>query len=370
MCCNNDTRRAAFETSLIDLTPGEREMADRITEIYARFGVKIGALTGVLSGSRVTRFEFQVAADTKISKITKFRDDISLVLGVPKVRLICPIPGKMTFAIEVPNGTERTVAFDEVFTSDAFAGSSDKLCVVLGENLSNDSVCLELSKAPHILIGGQSNAGKTTVLKNMIVSLMCNTNPSEVRLLLMDSPKQAFDIFKNADHLLEPIIYDEQAAIDSLERLAEECVRRYKLFQTHLVKNIDAYNQAVQQPLPRIVAIIDEMSLLSRQNLRDFELAVSRIAQVGRAAGIHLVLATSDLTTRNITGIIKANIPTRIALSVSTPIESRTVIDSCDAECLLLKGDMLLCDSLLNKPQRIQAAYLTEKEIRSKIENI
>lgn len=370
MPCNNDTRDVAFEISPINLTSKEREIARKITEIYARFGIKIGALTGVLSGPRVTRFEFQLDPNTKASKITKIRDDISLMLSVPKVRLICPIPGKTAFGIEVPNGAERTVTFDEVFTSEAFTISSDKLCMVLGKNLSSDSVCLELSKAPHVLIGGQAYSGKTTVLKNMIVSLICNTIPSEVRLLLVDSPKQAFDIFKNADHLLEPIIYNEQAAIDSLKRLCEECVRRYQLFQTHLVKNIDAYNQAVQQPLPRIAAIIDEMSLLSRQNLRDFELAVSRIAQVGRAAGIHLVLATSDLTTRNITGIIKANIPTRIALSVSTPIESRTVIDSCDAECLLLKGDMLLYDRLLNRPQRIQAPYLTEKEIRSKIEDI
>lgn len=345
----------------------EREMANRMIELYSHFNIKIESLLGVLSGPRVTRFEFQVVPETKISKITKLRDDISLLLSVPKVRLICPIPGKTAFGIEVPNGTDRTVTFDEVFTSDAFAGSSDKLCVVLGKNLSNDSVCLELSKAPHILIGGQAYSGKTTVLKNMIVSLICNTNPSEVKLLLIDSPKQAFDAFENTDHLLEPIIYDEQAALDSLERLVEECVRRYKLFAAHSVKNIDAYHQAVQQQIPRIVAIIDEMSLLSRQNLHDFELAVSRVAQAGRAAGIHLVLATNDLTAKTVTGIIKANIPTRIALSVNTPMESRTIMDSCDAECLQLKGDMLLCDSMLNKPQRIQAAYLTTEQIENKI---
>lgn len=345
----------------------EREMADRIIELYSHFNIKIEALLGVLSGPRVTRFEFQVSPDTKMSKITQLRDDISLLLSVPKVRLICPIPGKTAFGIEVPNGTESTVSFDEVFTSDAFAGSSDKLCVVLGKNLSNDNVCLDLSKAPHVLIGGQACSGKTTVLKNMIVSLICNTKPSEVKLLLIDPKKQAFGAFENADHLLEPVICDSQAAITSLERLVEECVRRYRLFQSHSIRNIDAYNSAAEHPMPRIVAFVDEMSFLSRRNLGDFELAVSRIAQVGRAAGIHLVLATNDLTAKNVTGIIKANIPTRIALSVNTPMESRTIMDSCDAECLLLKGDMLLCDSLLNKPQRIQAAYLTTEEIQDKL---
>ena len=350
--------------------PEEIEMAERITEIYARFGVKIGALSDVLSGPRVTRFEFQLDPDTKVSKITNIRDDVSLMLSVPKVRLLCPIPGKAAFGIEIPHGAEKTVTFDEVFSSESFAKSSDKLCVVLGKNLSNDSVCLELSKAPHVLIGGQAYSGKTTVLKNMIVSLIRNNNPSEVKLLLIDTQKQAFDVFKNTNHLLEPIIYDAQAAIDSLEHLVEECIRRYHLFQAHSVKNIDAYNQTVPQSLPRIVAFIDEFSPLAKCNLRDFELAVSRIAQVGRAAGIHIILATSALTTKNITGIIKANIPTRIALSVSTPTESRTIIDTCDAECLLLRGDMLLCAIMQNKPQRIQAAYLTEKEIRSKIVRI
>lgn len=345
----------------------EREMADRIVELYSHFNIKIEALIGVWSGPRVTRFEFQVSPDTKMSKITQLRDDISLLLSAPKVRLICPIPGKNAFGIEVPNGAERIVTFDEIFASDAFAGSSDSLCVVLGKNLSNDNVCLELSRAPHVLIGGQAYSGKTTVLKNMIVSLICNTKPSDVKLLLIDPKKQAFCALENADHLLEPIIYDAQAAIASLERLVEECVRRYRLFQSHSVRNIDAYNNLTEQPMPRIVAIVDEMSFLSRQNLGDFELAVSRIAQVGRAAGVHLVLATNDLTAKNVTGIIKANIPTRIALSVSTPIESRTIMDSCDAECLLLKGDLLLCDNMLNKPQRIQAAYLTDEEIQDKL---
>jgi len=345
----------------------EREMADRIIALYSRFHIKIEALSGVFSGPRVTRFEFQVAPDTKLSKITQLRDDISLLLSAPKVRLICPTPGKSAFAIEIPNGLESTVTFDEVFTSETFAKSSDKLCLVLGKSLSNDSVCLELSKAPHVLIGGQANSGKTTVLKNMIVSLICNTSPSEVKLLLVDPKKQAFGAFEKAEHLLEPVIYDSQVAMDSLERLVEECVERYRLFQARSVRNIDAYNITTEQTMPRIVAIVDETGFLTKHNSRDFELTVSRIGQVGSAAGIHLVLATNNLTAKNVTGIIKANIPTRIALSTQNSMDSRTIMDSCDAECLLLKGDMLLCNSMLNKPQRIQAAYLTNEEIQKKI---
>ena len=346
----------------------QKEIAEQIIDIYSRFGVKIGDLISVTVGPRVSRYEFPLSPDTKISKITQLRDDISLMLSVPKVRLTCPVPNKMAFAIEVPNKTEKFVEFDEVFKSDAFKNSTDKLCIALGKNLSNKNICLELSKAPHLLIDGVMCSGKTTLLKSIICSLIFNNSPSELKLLLIAPKKDEFQVFENSGHLLSPVICDKCAAIEALNNLFKECENRIKLFAEHSVKNIDAYNNNADKKLPKIVAIIDETSFLTEYKLRDFETVISRLAQLGRVTGIHLILATKDLTSKNVTGIIKANFPTRIALSAQNAIESRTIIDVCDAECLLRKGDLLLCDSMLNKPQRIQVAYITDEQIKNLID--
>lgn len=345
----------------------QKEIAQQIIDIYSRFGVKIGNLISVEQGPRVSRYEFALSPDTKISKITKLRDDISLMLSVPKVRLVCPVPNKMAFAIEMPNRTEKFVDFDEVFKSDAFKNSTDKLCIALGKNLSNDNVCLELSKSPHLLIGGGACSGKTTLLKGIICSLIFNNSPSEVKLLLIAPQKDEFEVFEKSKHLLSPVICDKCTALEALNNLFNECEERIKLFAEHFVRNIDAYNEKAEKKLARIVAIIDETAFLTEYKLRDFETVISRLAQIGRMAGIHFILATKDLTSKNVTGIIKANIPTRIALSTQNAIESRTIMDACDAECLLLKGDLLLCDNMLNKPQRIQTAYITDEQIKNLI---
>lgn len=345
----------------------QKEIAKQIIDIYSRFGVKIGNLISVAQGPRVSRYEFSLFPDAKISKITKLRDDISLMLSVPKVRLVYPAHNKMAFAIEVPNKTEKFVEFDEVFKSDAFKNSTDKLCIALGKNLSNENICLELSKSPHLLIGGGLCSGKTTLLKNVICSLIFNNSPSEVRLLLMAHQKDDFEVFEKSKYLLSPVICDKCAAIEALNNLFKECKERIKLFAAHSVRNIDAYNNKVENKLPKIVAVIDEFSYLTSYKLRDFETVISRLSQTGRMAGIHLVISTNELTPKNVTGIIKANIPTRIALSTQNAIESRTIIDACDAECLISKGDLLLCDNMLNKPERIQAAYITDAQIENLI---
>lgn len=342
----------------------QKEIAEQIIDIYSRFGVKIGDLISVTEGPRVSRYEFSLSPDTKISKILKLRDDISLMLSVPKVRLICPITNKMAFAIEVPNKTEKFVQFDEVFKSETFKSSADKLCITLGKNLPNENICLELSKAPHLLIGGGLCSGKTTLLKSIVGSLILNNSPSEVKLLLIAPKRDELEVFEKSKHLLSPVICDNCAAIEALNNLFKECEERIKLFAAHSVKNIDAYNNKAENKLPKIVAVIDEFSFITNYKLRDFETVISRLAQIGRMTGIHLVLTTNELTPKNVTGIIKANIPTRIALSTQNAMESRTIIDSCDAECLLLKGDLLLCDSILTKPQRIQAAYISDKKIK------
>ena len=342
----------------------QKEIAEQIIDIYSRFGVKLGNLISIEQGPRVSRYEFSLSPDTKISKITKLRDDISLMLSVPKVRLICPVPNKMAFAIEVPNKTEKFVDFDEVFKSNSFKNSADKLCIALGKNLLNNNVYLELSKSPHLLVGGCSCSGKTTLLKSVICSLIFNNTPSEVKLLLIAPKRDELEVFEKFEHLLSPVICDKHAAIEALNNLFKECEERIKLFAAHSVRNIDAYNNKAKNKLPKIVAVIDEFSFLTSYKLRDFETVISRLAQMGRMSGIHLVLSTKEFTPKNVTGIIKANIQTRIALSTQNAIESRTVMDSCDAECLLLKGDLLLCDCILTKPQRIQAAYISDKKIK------
>lgn len=344
----------------------QKEIAEQIIDIYSRFGVKIGNLISVTEGSRISRYEFSLSPDTKISKITMLRDDISLMLSVPKVRLICPVPNKMAFAIEVPNKTEKFVEFDELLKSGAFKSSTDELNIALGKNLSNANVCLELSKSPHLLIGGSSCSGKTTLLKSIICSLILNNSPSDVKLLLIAPKKDEFEIFEKSRHLLLPMISDKDEAFEALNNLFKECEERIKLFAEHSVRNINAYNNKAENKLPKIVAVIDEFSFLTSYKLRDFETIISRLAQIGRMSGIHLVTSTKELTPKNVTGIIKANIPTRIALSTQNATESRTIMDACDAECLLLKGDLLLCNNI-NKPVRIQAPYITDEQIKNLI---
>lgn len=345
-----------------------KDTAQKIIDLYSQFGVKIGPLINALEGARVTSFEFELPPNSKIAKITRLRDDISLLLSVPKIRIVCPVPEKLSFLIEVYNKRDEFVDFDEIFSSDSFKTSRDELCVVLGKNLSNQSVCLELSRAPHLLIGGEEFSGKTTLLKSMALSLVRNAAPSQAKLLIITPKKDEFQAFENSSHLLSPIISDKVLGMEALKNLCNECDRRLKLFLESSVKCLDAYNASSDKILPKIVALVDDAEFLSKDNLNDYEFAVYNLAQKGRAAGIHIVLATGDLSFKSITGIIKANIPTRIALKVQNPMESRTVMDACDAECLLSKGDMLLCP-MFDKPQRIQAAHITDEQIEQFIKN-
>lgn len=345
-----------------------KDTAQKIIDLYSQFGVKIGPLINASKGARVTSYEFELLPNSKVSKITRLRDDISLLLSVPKVRIICPIPEKLSFAVEVYNKCDDFVNFDDIFNSDSFKASKDKLCVVLGKNLSNQSVCLELSKAPHLLIGGQEFSGKTTLLKSMALSLVRNNKSSEIKLLIITPKKDEYVAFENSSHLMLPIISDKLQGIEALKNLCQECERRLKLFLENSVKCLDAYNSLSNEIIPKIVVLVDETEFLSKDNPSDYEFLVYNLAQKGRAAGIHIVLATGDLSFKSITGIIKANIPTRIAFKVQNPMESRTIMDASDAECLLSKGDMLLCP-MFGKPQRIQAAHITDEQIEQFIKN-
>lgn len=352
-----------YEESGFNPTYQQKKKAEKIADTYALFGIKIEAFTGVSEGPRVTRFEFRPAEGQKLSKIKDLADDISLALGEGQIRIIGPIPGKQAFGIEVPNEAPQNVEFEEVFSSDAFKKSEDKLCVVLGKDVEGDYQVIELSRMPHLLIGGQSYAGKTTLLHCMVLSLIRNTSHEEVKLLLMNPKKSDFSVYGKSKHLYKPVLTNEKECLTSLGELVTEMTRRIELFSQSGVRDIKAYNQKSDNPLCRIVVIVDEMFLIAEQSFRDFEMHISRLAQGGRPAGIHLVLATNNMSSKVITGIVKASIPSRIALSVNSIMDSRTVIDMRGAEKLMLKGDMLYHPIGEAKPIRVQGAYVAPDRI-------
>lgn len=345
----------------------QKKKAEKIVDTYALFGVRIEAFTGVAEGPRVTRFEFRPAEGQKFSKIIDLTDDVSLALGVGHVRILGPMHGKLSFGIEVPNEAPETVEFEEVFSSDAFKNSGNKMNVVLGKNVDGTHRVIDLSRMPHLLIGGQFLAGKTNLLHCMILSLIRNTSPEDVKLLLMSPQGSDFGVYGNAKHLYMPVLTDEKVCLATMNKLVEEMTRRIELFSKCGVRDITAYNQTSNEPLYRIAVFADEMSLLAEQSFRDFETSISRLAQGGRPTGIYLVLATGKITNDVITGILKASIPSRIALSVSTATESRMIIDTRGAEKLMMKGDMLFHPIGEPKPVRVQSAYVDLDKIAEMI---
>lgn len=347
-----------YEENGFEPTFEQKKNAEHIIDTYALFGIKIEAFTGVAQGPRVTRYEFRPEGGEKLSKIADLADDIALCLGAAgSVRLICPIPGKSAFGIEIPNADEKTVEFEEVFTSNEFKKSEDPLCVVLGKDIEGRNVLIELSRAPHLLIGGQTCSGKTAVITNMAVSLIKNSAPDAVKLLLIDPKNCEYVAFGGSKHLLCPVVTDPVKGIEALKGLVDEIGTRLSLFAEHNVRDITAYNRISNAPIHRIVAFVDEFSLLADAS-NEFEMTACRIAQMGRAAGVHLVLATGEISNRVVSGMLKANIPSRIALSVTNAMESRIIIDTIGAHRLLLRGDMLYTSIVSPKPQRVQNAYI------------
>ncbi len=346
------------------------EEAKRIMTLYGDFGVKIRALIGVHLGPRVTRYEFLVEPDTKMLKIKRIRDDISLLLSVPPMRVICPLRGCSGFAVEISNGSRENVSFAEALSSSPYRAGEDPLPALLGKDQDGKGFCMKLSKAPHVLIGGRSGSGKTTLLHNIILSLICANEPKHVNFLLISAQKREFSVYANTDYLWEPILGMDEDVLGSLKRLCAECAWRYDLMKTHSVRNLDALNLHLKAPLPRIVAVLDEFAYLPTKKIRELEDVICRLAPNGRAAGIHLILATKDLNAKTVTGLMKANLITRIALSVEQRSQSLTIMDQADAELLLPFGDLLYCDSVLEAPQRICGAYLDSELIEEMLKSL
>jgi len=339
------------------------ESIEILETTLADFGVK-AEVVQVVPGPAVTRYELQPAPGVKVARITSLADDIALTLAAPAVRIEAPIPGKSAIGIEVARRVTDTVYFREVLESKEFIDSSAKLSFALGKNIGGESIVGDLAKMPHLLISGATGSGKSICLNSIICSLLFKAKPDEVKLMLVDPKKVEMTAYRQLPHLLIPIVTDCKKAANSLKWIVTEMEDRYTLFAASATKDFAGYNAAnPDNPLPYIVVIIDELADLMLVAKRDVEESICRIAQLARAAGIHLVVATQRPSVDVITGLIKANIPSRIAFAVSSNTDSRTILDMAGAEKLLGRGDMLYYPIGANKPMRIQGTFISEKDI-------
>ena len=340
----------------------------KLVEVLSSFGVET-KLVGISRGPSVTRYELSPAPGVKISKITNLADDIALGLASSGVRIEAPIPNKSAVGIEVPNRNRSTVTLREIISSAEYKKNAGKLLTVaLGKDITGNVNCADLSKMPHLLIAGTTGSGKSVCLNCMITSILYNATPSQVKLLMIDPKQVEFTVYNGIPHLLVPVITDARKAAGSLAWAVSEMDNRYKAFSNAGVRDIGGFNKYVQshpeiEPMPQIVIFIDELNDLMMVSPKEVEDSICRLAQKARAAGMHLVVATQRPSVDVITGVIKANIPSRLSLSVSSQVDSRTILDCIGAENLLGNGDMLFSPVGITKPVRIQGAFLSDEEI-------
>jgi S-DNA-T family DNA segregation ATPase FtsK/SpoIIIE len=339
--------------------------SELLEETLNSFGVEAKVIN-VNHGPTITRYEIQPATGVKVSKIVNLSDDIALALAARDVRIEAPIPGKAAVGIEVPHGNNITVSFRDVIVSEEFQKAKDKLTLALGKGIDGDTAVFNLAKMPHLLVAGATGSGKSVCINTLISSILYRATPEEVKLLLVDPKKVELNIYQGLPHLITPVVTDPKKAANVLKLIVEEMENRYDLFSDTGSRGIESYNKQVDDPedkIPYIVVIIDELSDLMMVAANEVEDNICRLAQMSRAAGIHLIIATQRPSVDVITGLIKANIPSRISFAVSSATDSRTILDMGGAEKLLGKGDMLFAPVGMQKPQRIQGAFLTDKEI-------
>lgn len=351
------------------------EGAHKLEETLKSFGVEAKVIN-VTRGPAVTRYELQPSAGVKVSKIVNLSDDISLNLASSGVRIEAPIPGKAAIGIEVPNKEVTPVFLREVIESEEFIKHPSKLAFALGKDISGECIVADISRMPHLLIAGATGSGKSVCINNLVLSLIYKASPHEVKMLMVDPKVVELGIYNGIPHLLIPVVTDPKKAASALNWAVQEMVNRYKLFAEKNVRDIKGYNDYIKsqegedKPLPHIVVIIDELADLMMVAPNDVEDAICRLAQMARAAGMHLVIATQRPSVDVITGVIKANIPSRISFAVSSQVDSRTILDMAGAEKLLGRGDMLFFPVGKPKPIRVQGAYSTDKEIEQVVEYV
>lgn len=348
-----------------------RQNGAKLIETLASFGVKAKILM-INRGPSVTRYELQPEPGVRINAITKLSDDIALRLAASSVRIEAPIPNKSAIGVEVPNKSRASVPIRDIIDTVQFRTAKSKLNVAIGKDITGNVVCADLVRMPHLLIAGTTGSGKSVCLNSMIISLLFNATPDEVRLLLIDPKAVELAPYNGIAHLEVPVVSDPRKAAGALSWAVTEMQNRYKLFTEHNARDIDSYNKIADKTdsmkrLHKIVIFIDELNDLMMIAPNEVEDSICRLAQMARAAGMHLVVATQRPSVDVITGIIKANIPSRIALSVSSQVDSRTIIDMAGAEKLLGNGDMLFNPVGISKPVRVQGCYISEKEIESTV---
>ena len=355
-----------------------KENVKAIEKVTKDFGVDVKVVAANI-GPSVTQYELEVKSGTRLSKITALNKEIALDLGAKDVRIQAPIPGKKTVGIELPNKTTTPVAVREILS--AFKNKEDsKLLAALGKSIMGEPVCCEIDKTPHLLVAGSTGSGKSVCINSMITSLLMRTKPDEVKLVLVDPKKVELSMYNGVPHLLTPVVTDPKEANIVLQKIVKMMEDRYDLFENSKTKNIAGYNAYVDKKnesleedekidrLPYIVVIIDELADLMLVAAKEVEDSIMRITQMARAAGIHLIVATQRPSTDVITGVVKANIPSRISFAVSSSIDSRTILDMSGAEKLLGKGDMLFLPQGENVPVRVQGTFISDDEIKAVVD--
>jgi S-DNA-T family DNA segregation ATPase FtsK/SpoIIIE len=394
-----------------------KAQSEILSRALGSFGIE-GKVTEVRPGPVVTMYEFEPAPGTKVARIVNLADDLALALKATSLRIVAPLPGKSVVGIEVPNGARETVSMKEVVTSEAFTRARSKLTLALGKDIFGAPVTADLAKMPHLLVAGATGAGKSVGLNTMLLSILFSAKPNEVKLLLIDPKMLEFQSYDGIPHLLRPVITDAKSAAKGLGWVVAEMERRYKLLAEAGVRNIDAYNRKVAglheafvetppveqaelpmqflsederlsagettvaegepgcmqpkptppEPLPSIVVMIDELADLMMVAPKDVEDKIARLAQMARASGIHLVLATQRPSVDVLTGLIKANFPARIAFQVSSKTDSRTILDANGAEALLGRGDMLYLASGTGRLVRLHGSFVSDDDVRAVVD--
>ena len=360
--------------SSVDGTEEMRQNADRLSDTLQSFGIE-AHIINVTRGPSVTRYELELSRGIKLSKVTNLADDIALSLGASGVR-IAAIPDKISVVgIEVPNRIVSVVLARDVIDSPEFRKSKSRISFAVGKDIGGNRIIGDIAKLPHMLIAGTTGSGKSVCMNSLIISLLYKAKPDEVKLIMVDPKMVELGVYNGVPHLLIPVVTDPKKAAGALQWAVTEMMRRYRMMADAGVRDLESYNKIAeateeQEKMPQIIVVIDELADLMLVAAKEVEESICRVAQMGRAAGMHLVIATQRPSADVITGLMKANIPSRIAFAVASAMESRIILDTAGAEKLVGKGDMLYAPLGQSKPKRVQGCFITDAEVQSVVDYI